>query len=167
MTEHPKPHNRNTSPESGTMQARNERHADKIAFSERLSFVINRLSISDATLSRLSGLPKNTISRYRNGESLPEARHLFTVAKVLGVDPEWLITGAGDPARSYDMSRPDGDETRLMDLFAALDSEAKKFILQTASLLWTRPARNVLEKGREEEPLLHESKTEYKGQSKK
>lgn len=131
-------HNQTDSSKVGTRQSFDKKNKDKLDFSERLSLLIKRLNLSDAELSRRSGLPKNTISRYRNAESLPEVRHLFTIAETLQVDPEWLLVGTGHPIRARQASGPHQD--RLIDLFNALDDEAKQFLLRTASLLWSRPA---------------------------
>ncbi|MEC3911552.1 helix-turn-helix transcriptional regulator [Sphingobium sp. CR2-8] len=132
-------HKRINSSKFGTVQSRKDREGEKIAFAQRLSFLIKRLDLNDAELSRRSGLPRNTISRYRNAESLPEARHLFTVARVLDVDAEWLITGEGSATRVGNGGAT--DEEQLVNLFNALDDEAQQFMLQTATLLWSRPAR--------------------------
>jgi transcriptional regulator with XRE-family HTH domain len=123
----------------GTRQSLSARNDEKVAFSERLSYLVNRLRLTDAELSRRSGLPKNTISRYRKAESLPEANHLFTVARALNVDPEWLMTGKGQPQRSVDDEDDGPDEQKLMTLFTAMDEEARQLLLQLALLLWSRP----------------------------
>lgn len=124
---------------AGTKQPRTVLDEKKQAFSERLSSLINRLDLNDAELSRRSGLPKNTISRYRNAESLPDASHLFSVARVLDVNPEWLITGDGTPVRSKgEMVR--GEHKKLIDLFNGLDDDARDFLMNVAAFLWSRPS---------------------------
>lgn len=126
----------------GTRQSRNVRDEKKLAFSERLSNLINRLELNDAELSRRSGLPKNTISRYRNAESLPDANHLFAVARALDVNPEWLITGKGTPVRSGE-ELVGSEQKKLIDLFNSLDDGARVFLMDVAAFLWSRPARQA------------------------
>lgn len=123
----------------GTKQSPTMASKEKVAFSERLAFLVNRLRLTDAELSRRSGLPKNTISRYRKAESLPDATHLFTVARALNVDPEWLMTGNGEPQRSFGSCDEGPDEQKLMTLFTGMDDEARQLLLELAKMLWSRP----------------------------
>ncbi|MFZ2997111.1 helix-turn-helix domain-containing protein [Sphingobium sp.] len=153
-------HDQTNSSNIGTKQSFAKKNEEKAGFSERLAFLIKRLNLSDAEFSRRSGLPKNTISRYRNAESLPEVRHLFTIAETLEVDPEWLLIGTGHPIRMNKASGPHQD--KLIDLFTALDDEAKQFLLRTATLLWSRPmpeTNSVIS-----DSIVHDVLTEYRGE---
>lgn len=65
----------------------------KTAFSVRLRSAIKELDISDAEVSRRSGISSSSMSSYLNGRSFPNSEQLFPLCDVLGVDPRWLISG--------------------------------------------------------------------------
>lgn len=43
------------------------------------------------------GVSKATISQWEKGDYSPSGQNLYTLAKVLGVSAEWLLSGRGDP----------------------------------------------------------------------
>lgn len=71
-------------------------------FQYRLLKAIADREISASELSRISGVGKADISNYINGKYLPKQDKVFLLARALGVDPGWLMTG-DEPRRS----RPD------------------------------------------------------------
>lgn len=44
-------------------------------------------------VARSLGVQAMTVSRWERGEHTPDAEHLIALAHVLGVSPEWLVTG--------------------------------------------------------------------------
>ena len=62
-------------------------------FADRLRESIEKKGITAAELSRQSGVGKNLISYYLSEKCLPKQDKVFLLAKALGVDPGWLMTG--------------------------------------------------------------------------
>ena len=73
----------------------------KNEFQYRLQKCIAEKGITASELSRLSGVGKSDISNYINGVYVAKQDKCFLLAKALGVDPGWLMTGdepVSDPA---------------------------------------------------------------------
>ena len=62
-------------------------------FQYRLLKVISERNISAADLSRATGIDKGAISNYINGAYIPKQDKAYKLARALGVDPGWLMTG--------------------------------------------------------------------------
>lgn len=75
-------------------------------FAERLAYAMARKQISQADLSRLSGIGKGSISNYLSGRWAPKGNNIYKLAQVLDVSPLWLdghtdhIGGVQTPASS-------------------------------------------------------------------
>lgn len=64
---------------------------DKMLFSKRLKEEMSRTGIRAIDLSRKTGIPISTISRYTSGEILPRLDYANRIAIALGVKPMWLF----------------------------------------------------------------------------
>lgn len=62
-------------------------------FQYRLVKVIADRNITAADLSRATGIDKGAISNYINGVYIPKQDKAYKLARALGVDPGWLMTG--------------------------------------------------------------------------
>jgi transcriptional regulator with XRE-family HTH domain len=116
-------------------QGQSAKDDDKRAFSERYSFCVSRLGMKDIDVARRSGIPQNTISRWANAQSLPDARYIFVLADVLKVSPRWLITGEGLREIPTEVNMDSGDETHLLGLFRSLDQDRAAHLLKLAGIL--------------------------------
>ena len=63
---------------------------DKELFIDRLRVAMKNKSISQYTLSKVSGINRGTISSYMSGKYLPKQDKIFILADILEVNPEWL-----------------------------------------------------------------------------
>ena len=73
----------------------------KQLISNRIREAMEEKGVTQASLSRLTGLPAGTISRYANGRRNPNAEVLGKVASALGVSCDYLIgMNGGDDGRS-------------------------------------------------------------------
>lgn len=61
-------------------------------FSERLSRELERHNFTQVALAQRLSVPQGTVSRWLKGTS-PHRKTVIQLAKVLGVRPEWLLTG--------------------------------------------------------------------------
>lgn len=81
-------------------------------FQYRLQKSISEKNITASELSRLSGVGKSDISNYINGVYVAKQDKCFMLAKALGVDPGWLMTG-DEPKRVISVT-PVGEENELI-----------------------------------------------------
>jgi len=64
---------------------------------ERLRFARNKKGLSQSLLARKAGITPSAISQIESGASKkPSANNLLPLARILDVDPNWLITGEGE-----------------------------------------------------------------------
>lgn len=57
----------------------------------RLSYILNLRNMTAQELSNRSGVGKSSISHYINGNNEPHSHNAGKMAKVLNVDPQWLM----------------------------------------------------------------------------
>lgn len=62
-------------------------------FRYRLLNVIADRGITASELAKASGIDKGSISNYINGKYIPKQDKVYQLAKALGVDAGWLMTG--------------------------------------------------------------------------
>ena len=62
-------------------------------FMMRLRLAMSEKGITASELSRLSNVGKSDISNYLKGKYVPKQDKCYLLAKALGVDPGWLMTG--------------------------------------------------------------------------
>ena len=72
---------------------------DKELFIDRLRVAMKNKSISQYTLSKLSGINRGTISSYMSGKYLPKQDKIFILADILEVNPEWLACNSNSMER--------------------------------------------------------------------
>ena len=73
---------------------------NKELFINRLKAAMKNKSISQYSLSKISGINRGTISSYMSGKYLPKQDKIFILADILEVNPEWLA------CNSDSMDRP-------------------------------------------------------------
>lgn len=116
--------------------AQSPKDDEKRAFAERYAFCVSRLGMRDSDVAKRSGIPHNTISRWANGKSVPDAKYIFMLADVLKVSPRWLITGEGPREVPEVVNMDTGHETHLLGLFRNLDQKRAQHLLDLAGFLW-------------------------------
>ena len=60
-------------------------------FKDRLSEALSSANMKPIELSTLSGIPKSSISQYLSGYATPKSDRTYKIAKVLNVNPVWLM----------------------------------------------------------------------------
>lgn len=60
-------------------------------FSERLMVALNRADMKAIDLSRITGIPKSSISQYLSGLSDPRRDRIYLIAQALDVAIPWLL----------------------------------------------------------------------------
>ena len=88
-------------------------------FQIRLEQAMNEYGISQAELSRRSGVAESTISSYRAGAYAPRNKKLYLIATALNVSPSWLM--------GYDLeSNEDALDLALQSVWSEMSDEQKK-----------------------------------------
>lgn len=93
-------------------------------FSTRLNEALKIRKVSAAELSRRTGIDQAAISRYKKGEYAPKSKSVFDIARVLGVDPAWLLGFSDDML--HKTSSSDGARNELESLISDMDIEQIK-----------------------------------------
>lgn len=83
-------------------------------FIERLKKAMADKKITASELSRLSGVGKSDISYYLKGRYVPKQDKCYMLAKALGVDPGWLMTGVEQKTEAEPLVVYDSDKWRLI-----------------------------------------------------
>ena len=60
-------------------------------FSKRLRTLLNKKGVSAAQLSRMTGIPESTLSRYLSGQFSAKQSAIFKISQALSVSPDYLL----------------------------------------------------------------------------
>lgn len=117
-----------------------------MTISERIFECLNDLSMTQKEFSKRTGIQQSTISEWKKNKTNPSSDKIMSICMVLGVRPEWLLSGSG-PAGS----RKDRQEYYIIDkgtglgqlvgIYNDMDSSARQRLMGYAQAL------NDLEKG--------------------
>lgn len=99
-------------------------------FGERLKKTMQSKDMSASELSRASGVGKNLISYYIHGRCLAKQDKVYLLAKALGVDPGWLMTGVEQisDTEQFPIVVPDSD--RFVKLVKQMTQEEYITVMQ-------------------------------------
>lgn len=71
-----------------------------MSFQERLKLALSESDLNQGEVARRAGISAGALTMWKNGTIMnPEARHIASIARVLGIQSDWLIDGKG-PMRS-------------------------------------------------------------------
>ena len=88
-------------------------------FQKRLEQTMNELGMTQAELSRKSGVSESTISSYRSGAYTPRNKKLYALATAMDVSPSWLM--------GYDLEvNEDALDLALQSLWSQMNEDQKK-----------------------------------------
>lgn len=62
-------------------------------FGERMRDARKRAGMNQCELAKALHVSQNTISKWENGHTMPNAYHIYLMAKALGIGSGWLVTG--------------------------------------------------------------------------
>ena len=88
-------------------------------FGKRLEEAMHNAGMTQADLSRKTGLAEPTIYGYRKGQFRPKDKQLYLIATALDVSPSWLM--------GYDLPQNESSlDLALAMLWESLDESQKK-----------------------------------------
>lgn len=101
-------------------------------FSERLAYAMDIKKMTQAELSRRSGINKGSISNYLSGRWSPKGENMYKLATVLDVDPLWLDGKSENMNSHYINEKYEYEETfmKLYKAFSNSDDRTREIILQ-------------------------------------
>lgn len=76
-------------------------HPDLASLAARLRYARKHVGLTQAELAAKSGMKQSDISKLENG-SIQRTTGLLGLSRALGVQPEWLDSGAGEPWSAAD-----------------------------------------------------------------
>jgi transcriptional regulator with XRE-family HTH domain len=115
-----------------------------MGFRENLKNELAYLGMPVKELAALSGVNKRTIDNYLNTRKhIPSAEIAVTIALVLGVSVEYLITGE-EKASKKPLKTQNSEGQTLLQIFNMLEKEDQKLVLLLAKSLKERqrPTKN-------------------------
>lgn len=103
------------------------------SFNNRLLKALMINNMSQAELARRSGVDKGSISRYLQGKFSPKQGAVYSMARVLGVSPAWLI---GEdvpmkPTNPDNILNASSELTVIIEQLSPADKETLKAIAET------------------------------------
>lgn len=109
----------------------------------RLKKIISKSGLSLPEFAKKVGISRNTLIRYRDGQTSPPVAFLEKVCEGFSVNPGWLILGQGDPDRL--LEQPDLALTKAdLALIRALRVCGEEYTKRIYIAVTVR-AQNVLE----------------------
>lgn len=66
--------------------------------SERIKTRRKDLKLTQLQVANFVGVSKASISQWEKGDTFPRGENLYSLAKILKCEPEWLLTGKGTPS---------------------------------------------------------------------
>lgn len=107
---------------------------------DRIFNKLEELNMTQKEFSEKTGIPQSTVSDWRKKRTNPTAEKILIICKVLGVTPEWLLSGIeaqgkrGNQPTSF-VIYTGTDSGRLIELFNSMDSSRQERLLGYAEAL--------------------------------
>ena len=95
--------------------------------SQILDNLMREKSISAYKISKDTGISDRLIGYWRNGDKLPSAENLLTIANYFGISVDYLLTGKESSANENQL---DEIETKLISDFRSLSPQGQDYIRQ-------------------------------------
>ena len=107
---------------------------------DRIFDRLEELNMTQKEFARKTGIPQTTVSDWKKKKTNPVAEKILIICKVLGVTPEWLLSGVeirGTRSNPVDWYAIDSgtDAGILITAFNSFDSETQARLLGYAQAL--------------------------------
>lgn len=126
----------------------------KNEFQYRLLKSIGNANITAAELAEKTGISEASISNYINGKYVAKQDRCYAIAKALGVDPGWLMTG-DEPRKEANKKADDPPKTEEARILAKgidkLPQEQREQALSVIKAMFAKYS-NYFEKENDDEP---------------
>lgn len=95
-------------------------------FKDRLRLAMEVREIRAVDIAKRLGVSEGTISQYKSGACTPKAERLGQLARILRVNPAWLM-GLDVPMEREELSQ---DERRIIKAYRAMSHDQQKLVCQ-------------------------------------
>lgn len=128
--------------------------ADLKSFSERLAWARTQKNMTQQELADATGMRQSAISALESSDRpTSRTRKMALIGQTLGVNPNWLSTGRGDPyyrgplvnethTVTYSLQRLDAWETEFMNLLRPLNQERKDTLMSMVRMMHPHPVED-------------------------
>lgn len=65
---------------------------------ERIRAQRKNAALTQVELAKMVGVARVSLTQWESGDTSPKGENLMKVARALGVTPDWLVSGRGDPS---------------------------------------------------------------------
>lgn len=104
---------------------------------ERLRWLIETCETTQTALAEQTGLTQSAISNLVTDSSRkPSAPSLLKLAKILRVNPQWILDGRGDPWAWAPVES--SAQVELLDLWETMTPESRQALIATARQMATK-----------------------------
>ena len=101
---------------------------------DRIRWLRKKRELSQVDLATSIGIKGPSVSNLETGKSKnPAASTLLKLAAVLEANPDWIVSGRGDPFEGPTFT--EGDEAELISIFKSLPNEQKAMVMAVAKTL--------------------------------
>lgn len=114
---------------------------DKQITAQRLKEAMDDIGISASELAAKSKIKKASISQYYNAHQAPSNISATAIAKVLGVNPVWLM-GFDVPKHEETADKDEKNEAELLGMYRQLPKSRKKDVMDFTRMIYTNEAKN-------------------------
>ena len=109
-------------------------HFEKLTIGDRLRYLIEVRKYTQVELAAKIGLTQAAISNIvTNSSRKPSAPTLLKLAAALQANPNWIITGQGEPFEMNTIGAK--SEQELIEAFRVLDNQAKAALIAAAKAM--------------------------------
>ena len=103
----------------------------KLSIGQRIRWAIEERQLTQVEVANRVGLTQATVSNWVTDTSRkPSGPSLLKLANALGISPDWIVTGAGDP---FDVSTVwDKGERELLSLYRGMGPKERASLIRHA-----------------------------------
>lgn len=102
-------------------------------FKDRLRLAMDVREMRAVDLARRLGISEATISVYRSGKASPKAERLGQMARILNVNPAWLM-GLDVPMERDELSK---DEHAIIKAYRRMTTDQQRLVCQMCNVRMT------------------------------
>lgn len=107
---------------------------ERLTIGDRLRYLLETRGYTQVEVAKKIGLTQAAISNIvTNSSRKPSAPTLLKLAAALQANPDWIITGQGDPFQMNVISKK--SEQELLEAFRSMDQQAQAAILAAAKAM--------------------------------
>ena len=105
-----------------------------MTISDRVFEKLQEQGMTQKEFSAQTGIPESTVSDWRKKKTNPDADKILIICKVLGVTPEWILSGIdADGGRSkpvdYYIVEKSSEQGKLIETFNNMSGRDKTYLL--------------------------------------